>query len=80
MPKLPLMGNLWKISIKRSIILDKWNQTANKLKWSSMESQQINKKIDETRALLYRAYDKLLQEDQVITAERIKTRYLKSDQ
>jgi len=45
-----------------------------------MESQQINKKIDETKALLYDAYDTLVKEDQIINAQKIKSRYLKSDQ
>ncbi|GHA26058.1 transposase [Salinimicrobium marinum] len=44
------------------------------------ESYQINKKLDETRTLLYKAYDDLLKQDQVITAHLIKNWYLGTDQ
>lgn len=42
-----------------------------------MEDEQ---KIDETRGQLYDVYDELVKENQVITAQGIKTRYLKSDE
>jgi site-specific recombinase XerD len=46
---------------------------------TGMESQHINKKIDETKTLLYKAYDNLLKQDQVITAHLIKARFLGTD-
>jgi len=77
--RITVNGKSLEVSLKRTISSGKWNQTANKLKGNSTESQQINKKIDKTKALLYEAYDKLVKEDQVITAQEIKTRYLKAD-
>ncbi len=68
------------ISLKRTIPLTRWNQSAGKMLGTSMESQHINKKIDETKTLLYKAYDNLLKQDQVITAHLIKIRFLGTDQ
>ncbi|MGW1455703.1 site-specific integrase [Salegentibacter agarivorans] len=78
--RITVNGKFLEISLKRTIPIDKWNQVGNRLKGNSPESQQINKKIDETKALLYEAYDTLVKEDQVINAQKIKSRYLKSDQ
>ena len=78
--RITVNGKFLEISLKRTIPIDKWNQAGNRLKGNSPESQQINKKIDETKALLYEAYDTLVKEDQVINAQKIKSRYLKSDQ
>ncbi len=78
--RITVNGKSLEISLKRTISSNKWNQAANKLKGNSTESQQMNKKIDETRARLYEVYDLLMKEDQIITAQEIKTRYLKSDQ
>ncbi|MDT0688324.1 site-specific integrase [Salegentibacter sp. F188] len=78
--RITVNGKSLEISLKRTIPLDKWNQPANKLKGNSIESRQMNKKIDETRTLLYEAYDRLVKEDQVVTAQGVKVRYLKSDE
>ena len=68
------------ISLKRTVPVIKWNQSAGKMQGSSKESQQINKKLDETKTLLYKAYDSLLKQDQIITAHLIKNRFLGTDQ
>jgi integrase len=77
--RITVNGKSLEISLKRNISSIKWNQTANKLKGNSTESQKMNKKIDKTRAQLYEIYDNLVKENQVITANEIKTRYLKTD-
>lgn len=68
------------ISLKRTIQVSRWNQSAGKMLGNGKESYQINKKIDDTKALLYEAYDSLLKEDQLITAHLIKDRFLGTDQ
>lgn len=78
--RVTVNGKSLEISLKRTLPLTRWNQSSGKMKGSSMESQQINKKIDEVRTLLYNAYDNLLKQDQVITANRIKERFLGTDQ
>ena len=37
------------ISLKRTVPVIKWNQSAGKMQGTGIESQQINKKIDETK-------------------------------
>jgi site-specific recombinase XerD len=78
--RITVNGQSLEISLKRTVPVTKWNQLAGKMQGSSMESQHINKKIDEIRTLLYKAYDSLLKQDQFITAHRIKERFLGTDQ
>ena len=68
------------ISLKRTVPVQKWNQSAGKLQGTGFESQQINRKIESTRAALYRGYDSLAKHDQIITAQLIKARFLGTDQ
>ncbi|MEO2072233.1 MAG: Arm DNA-binding domain-containing protein [Zunongwangia sp.] len=77
--RISVNGIYIEMSLKRSLEVSRWNQSACKLNGSSMESQQLNKKIDDTKALLYKAYDSLQKEDQVITASAVKSRYLGID-
>ncbi len=67
------------ISLKRTVPVNRWSQSAGKMLGNGSESYQINKKLDETRTLLYKAYDDLLKQDQVITAHLIKDRFLGTD-
>lgn len=78
--RITVNGKSLEISLKRTIPLDKWNQSASKLNGTGPESRQINKKIDETKAQLYKTYDDLLKEGLLISTESIKARFLGSDQ
>jgi site-specific recombinase XerD len=78
--RITVNGQSLEISLKRTLPVTRWNQSAGKMLGTSMESQHINKKIDETKTLLYKAHDSLLKQDQVITAHLIKARFLGTDQ
>ncbi|SHF55494.1 Site-specific recombinase XerD [Salegentibacter echinorum] len=78
--RITVNGKSLEISLKRTIPVDKWNQAASKLSGSSSESRQINKKIDETKAQLYKTYDGLLKEGLLVTTQTVKARFLGSDQ
>ncbi|TRZ42478.1 Arm DNA-binding domain-containing protein [Robertkochia solimangrovi] len=78
--RITVNGQSIEISLKRSLPTNRWNQSASKLYGSSIESQQLNKKIDETKTLLYNAYDSLLKEGQIISALAVKSRFLGNDQ
>lgn len=78
--RLTVNGKSLEMSLKRTILFDKWNQNASKLIGGSLESRQINKKIDDTKSQLYVAYDNLLKEGILITTETVKARYFGSDQ
>ncbi|MFN4762963.1 Arm DNA-binding domain-containing protein [Gillisia sp. Q332] len=53
--RITVDGKSLEISLKRTLPINKWKQSAGKMQGSRMESQHINKKIDETRILLYKA-------------------------
>lgn len=78
--RITINGKSLEVSLKRNIPLDKWNQAASKLIGSSMESRQINKKIDETKAQLYKTYDSLTKEGLLVSTQTVKARFLGSDQ
>ena len=78
--RITVNGKSLEMSLKRTIPTDKWNKSLGKMSGSGPEAYQINRKLEETRALLYNAYDTLLKEDKVITAQIIKARFLGSDQ
>src|SRR5690606_21565324 len=73
-------GKPLEISLKRCVPLSKWNQSAGKMQGNSIESQHINKKIDETKTLLFKAYDSLIIQGQIISAHLLKKRFLGTDQ
>jgi hypothetical protein len=78
--RITVNGKSLEISLKRTIPVDKWNQSSSKLQGSSIESRQINKKIDEAKVQLYKTYDSLLKEGLLVTTQIVKARYLGSDQ
>lgn len=73
-------GKSLEISLKRSLPVSNWNQKAEKMAGHGYESFSINKKIDETRHLLFDAYDSLLKQGKIITTHLIKARFLGTDQ
>lgn len=68
------------ISLKKTVPVCKWNQSASKMQGYSSESQRINKSIEDARSLLYKVCDDLLKEQKVITPEVLKNRFLGTDQ
>lgn len=78
--RITVNGKKLEISLKRTIPVQKWNQPSCKMMGSSPESFQINKKINETRAQLFKIHDTLQKEDKVITVDLVKSRFLGTDQ
>src|SRR5690606_33649340 len=78
--RLTVNGKSLEISVKRTVTVDKWNQPSSKLMGSSIESVQINKKIDETKVRLHKIYDRLTKGGVLVTTEAIKNRFLGSDE
>ncbi len=77
--RITVNGKSKEISLKRELVTDKWNQSQSKVQGASIEAQQINRKIECVRAKLYDCYEKLLNEENIITSETIKNRFLGSD-
>lgn len=78
--RITVNGKSVEMSLKRTVLLNKWCQSSSKILGNSSEAYQINKKLEETRVLLYNIYDALLKEEQLITAQLLKARFLGSDQ
>ncbi|AVR45970.1 integrase [Christiangramia fulva] len=78
--RITINGKKQEISLKRTLPVDRWNQTSCRMIGNSSESFQINKKINETRSQLFKIHDALLKEDKVLTVDLIKSRYLGTDQ
>ena len=68
------------MSLKRIVPIAKWNASQGKMIGNGHEAYQINRKLEETRSLLYNAYDSLIKEDKVITSQLVKARFLGTDQ
>jgi len=78
--RITINGKKLEISLKRTIPVDKWNQSSTKMMGNSPEGFQINKKINEVRSQLFKIHDALHKEDKVITVELVKSRFLGTDQ
>lgn len=78
--RITVNGKSLEISLKRTVTVDKWNQSSSKLIGSSIESVQINKKIDEIKAHLHKIYDSLTKGGVLVTTEAIKNKFLGSDE
>jgi site-specific recombinase XerD len=77
--RITVNGRSKEISLKHDLPLNKWNQPAGKMLGNGAKSQLINRKIDTTRTALYNAYEDLLKEGRIITADTVKDRCLGTD-
>ncbi|WP_372746965.1 site-specific integrase [Lutibacter sp.] len=68
------------ISLKRKVPLESWDKSKSKIKGNSQEARVINNYIDQTQAAIFKAYQELVTERKLITAEAIKARFLGTDQ
>jgi integrase len=68
------------ISLKRKVPVESWDKSKSKIKGNSQEARVINNYIDQTQSALFKAYQDLVTERKLITAEAIKARFLGTDQ
>lgn len=68
------------ISLKRKVPVESWDKSKSKIKGNSQEARVINNYIDQTQSALFKAYQELVNERKLITAEAIKARFLGTDQ
>lgn len=78
--RITINGQSVEISLKRSILLEKWNKASGRCRGTSAEAISINLLIDKTQAKLYKCYDELNGEEQFITIHNLKARFLGTDQ
>ena len=68
------------ISLKRKVPINLWDKAKSKIKGNSQEARVINNYIDQTQSALFKAYQDLVTERKLITAEAIKARFFGTDQ
>ena len=67
------------ISIKRKIDPERWDSHANRVKGNKEEAKEVNSLIDTIILKLNKIYNRLIENDEMITATRIKEIYLGKD-
>jgi len=69
-------GKRSEISTLRKVSLSKWNSKANKVGGSSIEAKQVNRNLDIIKNRIYEIYQKFLDNEEEITAVKIKDEFL----
>jgi len=68
-------GRRAELSTMRKVFLSKWNAKANKVSGSSAEAKQVNRNLDIIKNRIYEIYQRLLDNEEDIAAEKIKNEY-----
>ncbi len=68
-------GRRAELSTMRKVPLSKWNAKANKVSGSSAEAKQVNRNLDIIKNRIYEIYQKFLDNEEDISAEKIKNEY-----
>ncbi len=79
MLRITVNGRRVEISIKRKIDPERWDSHANRVKGHKEDAKEINSLIDLLTLKLNKTYNKLVENDEVISAARIKGIYLGKD-
>jgi site-specific recombinase XerD len=70
--RITVDGKRSELSIKRKIILSRWNTEAGKMRGTTSNIRELNKYIDSIRNKIYKIHEKLNENESTITAEIIK--------
>ncbi|MGO3181490.1 MAG: site-specific integrase [Aequorivita sp.] len=68
------------ISLKRKVSLDLWDSKNKKVLGNSTEAKQINQYLEESRVQLFQVFQDLKFRGELITAKKIKSKYLGEDE
>ena len=79
MIRLTVNGQRSEISIKRRIDPERWDSHGNRVKGNKEEAKEVNALIDTIILKLNKIYNKLVENDEMVTATRIKEIYLGKD-
>lgn len=67
------------ISLKRKVNISDWDSTSGKVKGNNQQAKLFNKYLQQVRNKIYEAYEELVMEKKLITAQAIKSRFLGED-
>lgn len=68
------------LSLKRKVSIDLWVAKSQQLRGNSNEAKQINQYLEEVRTQLFQIYQDLKYNDELITAQKIKSLYCGDNQ
>lgn len=78
--RITVNGERAEISIKRSVDRDRWDASANRVRGNKEDAREINTLLDNTTIRLNKIYNRLLENNEHITAKRIKDLYFGKDE
>ncbi|HCE55806.1 MAG: integrase [Lutibacter sp. BRH_c52] len=67
------------ISLKRKIDVESWNRSKGRVKGNCKEARTLNLYLDQEQARLFECYQELRAEQQLVTAQAVKARFLGLD-
>lgn len=77
--RVTVNGRRAEISLRRECDPESWDERAHRIKGRNQEATRLNNYLDAKYAKLLQCYEDLLKENQVITAQAVKSRFLGSD-
>ncbi len=77
--RVTINGRRAEISLARYCSPESWDERAHRIKGRNPEATVLNNYLDAKYSKLLQCYEDLLKEDQVITAQAIKSRFLGTD-
>ena len=77
--RITVNGKRANISIQRRVNSTDWDAARGIMRGTRQESKLLNKYLDQVRSKIYTAYEDLLSENKMVTAQAIKNRYLGED-
>ena len=78
--RITIDGKRSELSIKRKVLLEKWNTNAGKMRGTTSNVRELNRYMDGIRNRVYKIHDKLSESESTITAEIIKNIFLGKDE
>ncbi|RXG17140.1 site-specific recombinase XerD [Leeuwenhoekiella aestuarii] len=73
--RITVNGKRSEFSIKRKVSQSKWNSEAGKLKGTTIEVREFNRFLNNVRTKINKLYDKLVENEETITADKLKLLY-----
>jgi hypothetical protein len=74
--RITVNGKRAEISAKRSVDPNRWDSRANQMKGNKEDAKEINSLIDSLTLKINRIYSRLVENDEIISAEKIKKVFL----
>lgn len=78
--RITVNGKRAELSLKRKLAISHWDATKNKLKGLSDETKLVNNYIKQVNAELFESYQKLKNENKLITSNIIKAHFIGGDE